>query len=242
MFPAKAWFRRTPWDGLIVTVLRLERTVCNRDPKTGLCKQTTEVVFWASSASGQTPERWIEWIRRHWRIENCSHYCATPPLPRTPPASERRSCPYAWCSSARGLGDFRSGPGWSDDHGGQSDDRIIAQGGHGFQGHVAGALDGPFVVLFEQDGADQPDDGVVVGEDADDVGPALDLAVESFETVVGVDLRPVLGGKAHVGEDVILGFVHEGGELGELGSELIGDPAPLGLGGFGAVLMRRRSP
>ncbi len=60
VFPAKAWFRGSPWDGLIQTVLRLERTVCKRDPKTGLCKQTDETVFWVSSASGQTPERWNE--------------------------------------------------------------------------------------------------------------------------------------------------------------------------------------
>jgi len=74
VFPTKAWFRGSPWDGLIKTVLRLERTVCKRDPKTGLCKQTDETVFWVSSASGQTPERWNEWIRGHWRIENGSHY------------------------------------------------------------------------------------------------------------------------------------------------------------------------
>jgi predicted transposase YbfD/YdcC len=73
-FPAKAWFRNTPWEKLIKTVLRLERTVCKRDPNTGLCKQTTEVVFWISSASNQTPKRWNEWIRGHWRIENGSHY------------------------------------------------------------------------------------------------------------------------------------------------------------------------
>jgi predicted transposase YbfD/YdcC len=73
-FPAKAWFRHTPWDGLIKTVLRLERTVCKRDSKTGLCKQTCETVFWISSASSQTPARWNEWIRAHWRIENGSHY------------------------------------------------------------------------------------------------------------------------------------------------------------------------
>ena len=52
----------------------------------------------------------------------------------------------------------------------------MAQRGDGFQRHVAGALDGPFVVLFEEEGADQADDGVVVGEDADDVGAPLDLA------------------------------------------------------------------
>ena len=74
VFPAKAWFRGSPWDGLIQTVLRLERTVCKRDPRTGLCQQTDETVFWVSSASRQTPERWNEWIRGHWRIENGSHY------------------------------------------------------------------------------------------------------------------------------------------------------------------------
>ena len=73
-FPAKAWFRKTPWENLIQTVLRLERTVCKRDPKTGLCNQTTEIVFWVSSAAGVAPETWNEWIRGHWRIENGSHY------------------------------------------------------------------------------------------------------------------------------------------------------------------------
>jgi hypothetical protein len=74
MFPVKAWFRRTPWEKLIKTVLRLERTVCKRAPKTGLCRQTSEVVFWVSSLSGPTPEQWSDWIRGHWRIENASHY------------------------------------------------------------------------------------------------------------------------------------------------------------------------
>ena len=58
VFPAKAWFRDTPWEKLIKTVLRLERTVCKRAPATGLCAQTTEVVFWISSASNQMPQRW----------------------------------------------------------------------------------------------------------------------------------------------------------------------------------------
>jgi hypothetical protein len=73
-FPAKAWFRHTLWEKLIKTVLRLERTVCKRDPKTGLCVTTTETVFWVSSAQGIAPQRWNEWIRGHWRIENGSHY------------------------------------------------------------------------------------------------------------------------------------------------------------------------
>ena len=37
-----------------------------------------------------------------------------------------------------------------------------------------------FVVLLEQDGADEADDAVFVGEDADDIGAALDLLVQSF--------------------------------------------------------------
>ena len=74
VFPVKAWFRRSPWEKLIKTVLRLERTVCRRDPKTGMCATTTEIVFWVSSAHGVAPERWNEWIRGHWRIENSSHY------------------------------------------------------------------------------------------------------------------------------------------------------------------------
>lgn len=74
VFPVKAWFRGTPWEKLIKTGLRLERTFCKRDPKTGLCATTTEIVFWVSSAQGIAPKRWNEWIRGHWRIENGSHY------------------------------------------------------------------------------------------------------------------------------------------------------------------------
>jgi hypothetical protein len=73
VFPAKAWFRHTPWEPLIKTVLRLKRTIFRRDPATGLCKRTSETVFWVSSASGPTPQQWNAWIRGHWRIENGSH-------------------------------------------------------------------------------------------------------------------------------------------------------------------------
>ena len=43
----------------------------------------------------------------------------------------------------------------------------------GFQRHVAGALDGPLVILFEEQRADEADDGLAVWEDADDLGAAL---------------------------------------------------------------------
>ena len=74
VFPAKAWFRHTPWAPLIKTVLRLERTVYKRNPATGSFTRTNEVVFWISSAADQPPESWNEWIRAHWRIENGCHY------------------------------------------------------------------------------------------------------------------------------------------------------------------------
>src|SRR3954471_5480424 len=121
-------------------------------------------------------------------------------------------------------------------HGWQADERIIAHWCDGFQGDVAGSLHGPFVVLFEQDCADEPGDGGFVGEDADDVGAALDLAVEALERVGRVQLGPVDGGEGHVGEDVGLSLVHQGCELGDLGPELVGDAAPLRLGGLGIVL------
>jgi hypothetical protein len=43
-----------------------------------------------------------------------------------------------------------------------------------------------------------------------------------------VQLGPMRGREGHVGEHVGLDLVHKGGELGDLGSELIGDLAPLG--------------
>ena len=47
-------------------------------------------------------------------------------------------------------------------------------------------------MLFGQHGADEADQGVAVGEDADDVGAAADLLVEPFLGVVGPDLAPDL--------------------------------------------------
>jgi predicted transposase YbfD/YdcC len=74
VFSAKAWFRHTPWEPLIKTVLRLDRSVWKRDAKTGLLRETSETVFWVSSLNDPTPDQWNDHIRRHWRIENGSHY------------------------------------------------------------------------------------------------------------------------------------------------------------------------
>ena len=40
-------------------------------------------------------------------------------------------------------------PVLSGGHGGQLDEGIVAQRSHGFQGHIAGALHGPFIILFQ---------------------------------------------------------------------------------------------
>jgi hypothetical protein len=89
---------------------------------------------------------------------------------------------------------------------------------------------------FCQDGADQASDGSLVGEDADDLGASLDLADWPLDGVGGVQLGAVLGREAHVGEHVGLGLVHQGGQLRDLGPELIGDAAPLLLCRLGVVL------
>ena len=59
------------------------------------------------------------------------------------------SCPQGWCSFQVSHLCHRLGPGRSGYQGWQADGGIIADRGDAFQRHVAGALDGPFVVLFE---------------------------------------------------------------------------------------------
>jgi hypothetical protein len=63
--------------------------------------------------------------------------------------------------------------------------------GQGVRAEIAAGF-GPFVVLFGEDGPDEADDALAVGEDSDDVGAAADLAVEAFGGVVGLDLPPDL--------------------------------------------------
>jgi hypothetical protein len=58
--------------------------------------------------------------------------------------------------------------------------------GEDVEADVAAHL-GPLVVLFGEDGADETNQRRAVGEDADDVGAAADLAVESYLGVVRPD-------------------------------------------------------
>jgi hypothetical protein len=69
----------------------------------------------------------------------------------------------------------------------------IGEPGEAFQAEVA-ATDRPLVRLLEHQGADEADDGLIVREDADDVGAALDLLVDALERVRRRDLGPVLLG------------------------------------------------
>ena len=89
--------------------------------------------------------------------------------------------------------DLRVEPDRSASRDGQTDDGIIADWSNAFQRDVAGTLDGPLVVLFEQDGADEAGNGSFVGEGADNLGAALDLAIEALERIGGMQLGAVLG-------------------------------------------------
>ena len=104
VFPAKAWFRHTPWENLIKTVLRLERTVYKRNPATGLCTQTNEVAFWVSSASAQRPSVGTNGYALIGASRMAVTTYATPPSPRTLPAGMPAGAQLStsiWCSKCR---------------------------------------------------------------------------------------------------------------------------------------------
>jgi hypothetical protein len=58
--------------------------------------------------------------------------------------------------------------------------RWVEHFAHGLDAHVS-VLHLPFVVGLEQDGADEADDGSFGGKDANDIGAALYLLVQSFQ-------------------------------------------------------------
>lgn len=55
----------------------------------------------------------------------------------------------------------------------------------------------------------------------------------------GVQLGAVLRRERHIGQHIGLGLVEEAGKLGQLGTELVGDLAPLHFSGLGIVLGKR---
>src|SRR3954452_24224563 len=72
---------------------------------------------------------------------------------------------------------------------------------------------GPFVALLGEHGAEEADQRVAVGKDADYVGAPADLAVEPLAGVVGPDLPPDLFGKGGEGEHVGASGLHMLGRL-----------------------------
>lgn len=79
-------------------------------------------------------------------------------------------------------------------------------------------------------------DGVIIWEDADDLGAPLNLAVEALDRVSRVQLGAVLLRESHVGQHVGLGVVHDCRQLRHLGPDLVGDGAPLYGRGLGRLL------
>lgn len=59
------------------------------------------------------------------------------------------------------------------------------------------------------------------------------------DLIRAVQLRPMLFREGHVGEHIRLRVVHDGGELRNLGADLVGDGAPLQARGF---RVRQASP
>jgi len=75
--------------------------------------------------------------------------------------------------------------------------------------------------------ADETDEGVVVGIDANDLRASLDFAIETFDQICRVQLCPVLFWEGHIGEHILFGIIHDGGELWHLRPYLAGDVVPL---------------
>lgn len=99
--------------------------------------------------------------------------------------------------------------------------RGVGVGGQGesaaaedFQSEVSAAF-GPFIGLLGQDRADEPDDGLSVGEDHYSVGAAPDLAIEPFIRVVRPDLSPDVIGESGEHEQVLTGVTEMVGDLGQ---------------------------
>jgi hypothetical protein len=77
------------------------------------------------------------------------------------------------------------------------------------------------VVGLDREHRDQPDQGGVVGEDPNDVGPAGDLAVEALKRIRRADLRPVLGREGVEGQHVGLCVLEQRGDLRQPALELL---------------------
>ena len=84
--------------------------------------------------------------------------------------------------------------------------------------------------------------GVLIGKDVDHFGSPLDLAIDAFERVGRVQLGPVRGREAHIGQHVGLGLIQEDREVGQFGAPLVGDAPPLRPRRHGRIGRRQNPP
>ena len=89
--------------------------------------------------------------------------------------------------------------------------------------------------MFGEDGSDQADDGLAVGEYPHGVGASADFAVEALTPVVGPDLGPHPGGEGREREDVFPGLIEVVTHGGELVVHVVQEPVVLSVdrGGVG---------
>ncbi len=74
------------------------------------------------------------------------------------------------------------------------------------------------VVLLDAQHPGEPDQALVVGEDADDVGAPADLAVDALERIGAAQLGPVLAWERVEAEQIGRGVQDKLGDLGAIGS------------------------
>lgn len=98
-----------------------------------------------------------------------------------------RCRPTARCNSDPRQTSGRAGRRRSVCHGGQLSEGMVGEEVvQGVPQHAARMLDGPFVILFEQHGADEASGGRFVGEDTDDMGATLGLVGQALDGVGAV--------------------------------------------------------
>ena len=108
--------------------------------------------------------------------------------------------------------------------------------GEDVEAEVAARLD-PFVMLFGQDGADEADKRVTVGEDTNDISAAPDFLVEPFLGIVRPYLASSLFGKRGECQQVCPGGVEVIGDLGKLVGQCVDDPIILSSNRFSVRLV-----
>lgn len=73
VFDAKDIVKETEWEGLVSSIVVVTRDVYKKNSKTGLFNRTHAVAYYLA-AKPETAIVFSEAIRKHWGIENRSHY------------------------------------------------------------------------------------------------------------------------------------------------------------------------